>query len=912
MLDIYHLRCNYEVNPIGIDDSNPLLAWHLRSDRRLAAQSAYRILVQEGNKTVWDSFKEPSNRPGAVYSGPALQSFQVLTWQVKVWDEADTEGPWSEQASWEMGILNHADWGAVKWIVPEEHKHSGGFNPCPYLRALFTFPAKPVLKVRGYASAHGVYELYVNGSITGDCLFAPGFTSYRKRIRYQVYDITDMLRIGDNIVGAVLGDGWFRGKAGPFGRRNTFGTDLAFLFCLRVEYEDGTAEWIHPENPWRACTGPILKSDMVEGEIYDARLEMPGWNETGFDDSSWNPAKEIEFPMDRLVAGAGPPVRRRERFSPQVLFTPNGETVLDMGQNFAGRVKIRVSGSAGSSVRLIHGETLDQNGNFTLSNLVMSRKKTFQEVCYILKGGAEEVYEPHFTFHGFRYVLVLVEGFSRDIREGDFEGIAVYSDFEDAGSFTCSDPDLQRLFNNITWSMKSNFLEIPTDCPQRERAGWTGDAQIFASTASYIGDISGFLTRWLDDVAADQRPDGAVPIIVPAINLGFLSGIAISAGWGDAVAIIPRVLYQFYGDERILERFYPAMKAWADYMISRSGKPHWSRRFSIRRLLRGTGDARWIWDRDFHFGEWLEPGENRTADVLVNLVFSRPSVATAYLSYTCGIVAATAEILGNKADARRYKEVREKSASAWTDEFSCKDGSRLRPDRQATYVRALAFDLLPEQKRKQAAARLAELVEKNGYHIGTGFLATASLCHELTRAGYPDIAYRLLMQKEAPSWLYEVEKGATTIWESWDVIKADGRIGFSSLNHYSPGAVGAWFFDTIAGLGSEGPGFQRLKLKPQPGGSLQSASAWHETPYGRSECGWEIVNGEIIISILIPPGVTASLTLPRGAAGTDISDTDIRTVQSRDQFSINRTGEDVVIKLGSGKYNFSCPCRTEK
>ena len=940
-LQVEDLRCEYIANPLGLDVVRPRLSWKLVSDRRGVVQSAYQIRVSEGSTEQWDSGKVQSDQSlHVVYDGPSPRSGQRYTWQVRVWDNFDLPSEWSAADWWEMGLLQAADWQA-HWIEPAWQEDPNAFNPSPYLRRGFVL-AQPIVSARVYVTAHGLYELSLNGRRVGQDYFTPGFTSYSHRLQYQTYDVSELLNDGKNVLGVVLGDGWYRGSVGISGVRNLYGKHLGLLLQLQVRYADGSEQLIVSDDEWKATTGPILKSDLQAGEIYDARLEMPGWNELDFDESGWQGVRMVDYNLDHpigthsdvgpwssqllvsdynlhnLVGTNSPLPRHQERFVPiEILTTPNGETVVDMGQNFSGVVQLRVSGPAGTAVRLQHGEALDKDGNFTMEHLGLPPilPPPSQEVFYTLKGIGEEVYTPSFTTQGFRYVKV--EGFPGTPRPENFTGIAIYSNLAETGSFTCSDSLLNGLQHNILWSQKSNFLEIPTDCPTRERAGWTGDAQVFVATGSFLMETAPFFTKWLKDLVAEQEPSGRVANIIPSPESGMLAEanavlnlVKGAAGWGDAATIIPWRLYQIYGDQRILDEQYTSMKAWVSYQSQQAANKYDPQSYTPPkyRERKPLEHELYLWDTNFHWGEWLEPN-----DPVPTLLFggrtpasepilSAPEVATAYFAYSAHLLAQAARVLGKEADVRQYTALSQKVKAAYVTEFVTDEG-RIKSDKQASYVRALAFDLLPEPLRPVAARHLAELVRSADTHLGTGFLSTPYLCPVLADNGYLDLAYALLMQTTEPSWLYSVKKGATTIWESWNGIDAEGN-PHNSLNHYSYGAIGNWLYGVVVGLEAAAPGYKHIKFQPQPGGGLTHASATYESLYGKIEARWHLEEGSFTYDITVPNNTTATVVIP-ASLGHQVSERGQKLENVEGVSHVSHEPEATYIEVGSGSYTFN-------
>jgi len=921
---VQDLRCEYQDNPLGIDVVPPRLSWKLASEQRGVVQSAYQIQVTDTSKVLWETGKVLSHQSIHVpYGGSALRSGERCTWRVRVWDGHDQPSAWSEPAWWEMGLLHPSDWHA-HWIEPGWQEDKSAEPPCPYLRTTFSVDG-PVSRARAYITSLGCYELFLNGQRVGDACFTPGYTSYHRRLQYQTYDITALLQEGENAIGVILGDGWYRGKLGAFSQRNTYGERLALLVQLHLRYADGHQQLVLSDEGWQATTGPLLRSDLQAGEVYDARMEMPGWNRPGFDARQWQKVEVVSYPKDHLVATNGPLVRSHEEITPIALVrTPNGETVVDMGQNFAGVVRFSVQGPAGTTVRLQHGETLDAQGNFTTAHLQVPHG--FQEVRYTLKGDAEEVYTPHFTFHGFRYVKV--EGFPGMLRSEQFTGLALYSAMPETGSFECSDPLINRLQQNILWSQKSNVLEIPTDCPTRERTGYTGDVQVFARTSSFLMQTAGFLSKWLKDLAAEQMADGQAANLVPspqrarpakAVSVPWITravpypgkSFPGSAGWADAAVIVPWTLYECYGDQRVLEEQYASMKAWVEYMRKQAKKQPWMRR--INPMVWNNREKRpyqaYLWDTGFHFGEWLEPDESlfgpkMMIGILKRMLFSAPLVATAYFAYSTHILAETAQVLGKEEEALEYGTLHQRIKEAYQATFIGPD-ERVHPDKQASYVRALAFDLVPPALQRAAVDHLVRLIQENDYHLGVGFLSTPFLCHVLSLHGQLGVAYALLKQDTIPSWLYEVKKGATTIWEDWDGIGENGTPK-GSLNHYSKGAVGSWLYQVVAGIEPGTPGYKHMRFRPRPGGGLTAASARYHSLYGVIASSWQMRDGTFTLTVTVPANTTATVFLP-GAEASRVTEGGQAVETAEGVIQVSQEQEATLIEVGSGTYVFAYP-----
>jgi alpha-L-rhamnosidase len=849
-LKVKQLRCEYKIDPVGIDVAKPRLSWQLESTEKNVMQTAYEVQVSPSEKelakekVIWESGDVKSDESvGVEYAGPALMSAKTYFWHVRVWDNHGHATEWSAPAKWEMALLDRSDWKA-SWITPNLTEDETKSNPAPLLRKEFTINARnKIERARLYASAMGLYEMNLNGKRVGDQYFTPGWTAYDFRLQYQTYDVTDSVKNGANCLGAMLGDGWFRGHMVYDGRRNNYGKKVALLAQLVVTYTDGTHEVIGTEGTWRASTGPVLLSDIYDGETYDARLEKGGWNAVGFDDKDWKSVIVIEAPHATLLAAAGPPVKKIEEVKAvKVLRTPAGDTVVDMGQNMVGWVKFRVTAPAGTTITLRHAEVLDKAGNFYTENL----REAKETIRYTSRGSGQEVFEPHFTFQGFRYVAV--SGWPGEVRPEDFTGVVVHSAIARTGNFETSSVMLNQLEHNVLWGQKGNFLDVPTDCPQRdERLGWTGDAQVFSPTASFNFETVEFYEKWLKDLALDQQDDGAVPHVIPNIlSHTTRKGDSASSGWADVSVVVPWTVYQSFGDRRVLEQQYPSMKAWVEYMRKQAGE-------------------KYLYNTGFTFGDWLAfattdsdyPGATTDKDFL----------QTAYFAHSTELLAKTAAVLEKKEDAAEYRALDEKIKAAFLREFVTPNG-RLSSNTQTAYTLALTFDLLPESMRAEAAERLAADVRKFG-HLTTGFLGASNLTWALSDSGHLDEAYLLLNRTEYPSWLYPITKGATTIWERWDGIKEDGSFqdpGMNSFNHYAYGAIGMWMYGVVAGIRIDEakPGYKHILFAPRPGGGLTYARASVDSVYGRVSSGWQIADGKLKLKVEVPPNTTATVSLPGG------------------------------------------------
>jgi alpha-L-rhamnosidase len=837
-------RVWFEQRPVGptlgIGDAAPRVSWLIAEGVR---QVEYELETLDDNGEVVLSGRVRSELSRlADWPGMPMKSRERRQLRVHAWT-SNGRNEWSEPIVVEAGLLERGDWVAdfvsPSLSVPDS---SATARTAYRLRAEFTVSA-PFTKARIYSTAHGVYSLEVNstGLDIGD--LAPGWTSYRHELRYQTSDVTSLLEQGENAVGVLLADGWYRGRLGfNGGLWNNYGDDLSVLLQLELTSPEGDVSVIPLEPSWTWTTAPIVATGLYEGETFDARQEIAGWSAAGFDDSSWQSATRLPlagFPAS-LNAPDGPPINTTERLpAVTVDHLANGRIRLDFGQNMAGKVEITVDAPAGHVVSIHH------DGELAIRPL-----RTAAALDTFVGAGIGRVtWTPRFTLHGFRYVEL--EGWPGAFEPGDAVALVVHSDMERTGWFESSNPLLNRLHENVVWSMRSNFVDIPTDCPQRdERLGWTGDIQVFAPTASFIYSVYGTLQGWLRDLASEQTQFGSVPNFVPWIECGFPSDPA--AAWGDAAVIVPWVLYERYGDDAILRQQYESMKAWVEQMATLAGK-------------------RELWDQGFQLGDWLDPAAPPDNPAASNT--DKYIVATAYRIKSTRIMAQTARLLGAIDDASHFERMAERTLTAFRREYVTPSG-RLASDTPTAYSLALVFDLLEKKQRVTAGKRLAELVEASNFHITTGFVGTPIVCDALAVTGSIDAAYHLLMQEGLPSWLYPVTMGATTIWERWDSLLPDGTVNsgeMTSFNHYALGAVADFMHRVVAGLAPAAPGYSKLRIAPQPGAGLRSASASHMTPYGHASSSWTRTGTSFELRVTVPNGCTAAVILPGGANETRIA-----------------------------------------
>jgi alpha-L-rhamnosidase len=880
-LIVDELTCEYKKNPLGIDIKRPRISWKIQSDQRGTMQMAYQLQVANDvdfSAPIWDTGRIESDESIHIeYDGPNVSSRKRYYFRVKIWDNFDRESNWSEIAWWETALLTPEEWKAA-WITPDSKAIDPLAEPAFLLRKEFTLKSG-VSSARIYGTGVGLYELFLNGERVGDDLLAPGWTSYHKRLQYQSYDVTEEIQAGANAIGIMLADGWYKGNLVRENNRNIYGNKRAAFFQLHVTYDDGAEQVIATDSTWKASTGPILFSEIYHGETYDARQEQEGWCKAHFNDQDWAETIIQEMPITELVAQENVPVRVTEVLKPVEAFvTPAGDTVLDMGQNMVGRIRFKVSAPLGTRIVLKHAEVLDQDGNIYFGNLKFAKQK----VEYVTKGEETEVYAPHFTFQGFRYVKI--EGYpgqEHGLPLEHFTGEVIHSDMEPAGVFECSDPSVNRLQQNIVWGQRGNFLDVPTDCPQRsERLGWTADAQVFVQTALFNYHGGSFFTKWLRDLKADQLPDGNVPFVIPNVEGG--KG---SAAWGDAATIIPWTVYQTYGDKRLLAEQYDSMKAWVEY-------------------IRRQGKNEYLWNTGFHFGDWLALDAKENSFVGAT---PKDFIATVFYAYSTRILRDAAEVLRKTEEVQEYSDLLNKIMEQFNQEFVSPSGRLVSPT-QTAHIIALMFDMVNGKAKERTAYELNELIVQNDYHLNTGFVGTPYICFALSKGGYHETAVKLLMKDDYPSWLYQIKKGATTVWEHWDSIKPDGSFWsdqMNSFNHYAYGSVGNWMYKMIAGLDMDdrSPAYKKIKIEPKFAGiSLTSAKAVHESMYGQILSSWHLTHEEVELEVKIPANTTAEVLLPQ-AKLADVLEGN-QPLAIGDIHSYQETSEGVKLIVGSGSYHF--------
>ncbi|MDR0475240.1 MAG: glycoside hydrolase family 78 protein [Treponema sp.] len=844
MLKITEPRCEYRINPLGIPTAEPRFSWKIETDKTGVMQTAYNLQIalsgDFSGKLIDSGLVESGESHLVEIKGEQFPSSAKRFWRVKIQDNQGEESPWSETASFETSLLDKNGWKAV--FISAEDEQAASSSAVTALRKEFIV-SKKIKSARLYASAKGLYEAYCNGSKVGNEVLSPGFTEYGKRILFQTYDVTGLLKQGGNALGFMAGPGWYKGNIGwQENSRNLYGKRTAVIAQLLISFEDGTNEVIKSDASWLCGKTQITFAEIYHGETCDARLEEKGWSESGFDAKAWQPVFVESNDLSALFPDDGLPVTEHERFKPKAFFTtPGGDKVIDFGQNISGYVSFKVKGKAGDKVKIRHAEILDAAGNFYTKNLRTAK----QAVEYTLKGGEEETYKPRFTFHGFRYIAV--DEFPGTINPDSFEAVAVYSDMKPLGSFKSSEPLLNQFVSNVGWSMRDNFVDIPSDCPQRnERMGWTGDAEIFARSAGLIMETAPFFRKWLKCVAVSHYPDGRVPHVVPDVltriaeREGRTANEAGATAWADAAVIIPWMVYAYFGDKRILEEQYPSMKKWVEF-------------------IRGAAQDGALFNSGFHYGDWvaLDAKEGSYFGATPNDL-----CATAFYAYSAKLLAKAAEIIGKKDEAEEYRKLYDRVAEAFGREFFTPTG-RIAARTQTSCILPLHFGLCPPHAKERTLNTYIDLLKENNNHLTTGFLGTPFACRVLADNGRLDLAYELLFKNDFPSWLYQITKGATTIWEHWDGLKPDGTMwspDMNSFNHYAYGAVYDWVFTDVGGIDTEeAAGFKRIVLKPRPGGPLSWAESSYESPYGAIYLRWEKQGNKIKLDVKVPPNTTAQL-----------------------------------------------------
>jgi alpha-L-rhamnosidase len=878
---VRYLRCEYRVNPIGIDAKHPRFSWEVEADRRAVKQSAYQLLIASDSNLLneeeadrWNSGKVNSDAAFSIsYRGQELRSGEQSFWKVRIWDEKGQVSDWSTVQSFRMGLLNPEDWkaqwigfdegrvipkGVKPWVVRKKRRDKPAYiaMPIAYLRR--DFECSDVEEGILNITALGMYEVYINGSKVSKDLYTPGWTDYEKRILYQTYDVSAFLIAGKNTIALKLADGWYSGNMADRGQFH-YGHHPRVKAQLALS-SGSVKQLIVTDASWRATHGPLLESDLIAGEVYDARLEKDGWCLPSGSTDDWRPVNVVDTITAPLYAYNGAGIQAFDRIEPfEFTQIASNKYLINFGQNLAGFVQLRVSGNRGDSVHMRFGERLNEDGSLHTRNLRSARASD----TYVLKGEGVEAWEPSFTYHGFQYAEITT---SIQLSADQLHAIALRAHTPEVSQFSCSDPLINRIRENILWSQRSNYLEVPTDCPQRdERLGWTGDAQLFMSTAMFQTDLASFYEKWVTDILDGQYENGRMPSTAPKIYL------RVAMGWGDAGVIMPYLFYQNYGDTSMLRRCLPAMELWMDYLAS-----HHDGYIS-------TMDS---------YGDWQHVKEETPI----------PLLATAFHKHDADLLAEMAMVLGEQEKSAHYAALSDSIATAFRVHFIGED-QRLKTPTQTAYLLALNFGLYENEHERSAAHHLMEMIEENGYALTTGIIGTSMLLPTLSKLGAGALALRLLQSTAYPSWGYQIAQGATTTWERWNGVTDTS--GFhsdstNSLNHYAMGSCGQWLYAHLAGIRAQAPGYKEIEIAPYVQGSISWAEASYQSISGLIRCRWERDGNHLSVALSIPPNTSGWLCLPvkslaeNGVAMQNVDG--VKEVQSLDGL--------LRVRLGSGTYQF--------
>lgn len=837
-----NLKTEYLKNPVGIDIRNLRLFWNCEDGIK---QTAYQIIASVDNEIILDTGKVASSQMTGIPFGENVNSKTRVYWKVKLWDENDVEGNWSDTAFFETAFLNPAEWKA-KWICGNYKVNKKERYPVDCFKKTFSVK-KEVKSARLYATACGLYEISLNNGNSVNMPLAPGITDYRKRVQYQTYDVTELIKKGENVITAMLSDGWYRGSCGAWGLKNQYGTETKLLAQLEIKYTDGSQDTVVTDSSWLwSNDGPITFADIQDGEIIQAE-KAPSYS------------KNAKVTSHDVVPSCSNnvPIAEMETFKGKIHKSPKGKRIIDFGQNLAGYVSFAVSAKKGQKITMRFGELIGEDGELTLKNIQCSSKKKttpLQKIEYYCKDGVN-TYKTKFAIFGFRYVEIDTD---IDVNEEDFTAIAVYSKMEETGFFDSSNELLNKFVTATKWSTKSNSTDLPTDCPTRERHGWLGDAQIFCNTASYLFDYIAFAKKYENDICDAQHKNGNYTQIVPVGGVDFyMNAMDGSAGWSDAGIFIPYRLYKKYGDIQLLKDKYESMRKFAEYKIKTLGK------WYLTSLPTGVGLKHFknISNYGQSYGEWAEPKDVKAFEIS-DFICPHPEETTAYIVYMLQCMAEIAKLLGKESDEKRFLKYAESAKLGYQKLVSTKKYT-LDTDRQAKLVRPLYFDLLDGKQKEFAEKRLIKALDNYGWRLGTGFLSTPLILYVLEKID-KEYAYRLLENEKMPGWLFMTKSGATTIWESWEGTEAQG--GIASLNHYSKGAVCEWIFKVMCGIQVDGE--NHFAIKPLPGGHFTYANARYKSIYGEVYSGWKKENGKYLYDIKIPANTTAEIILPNNTVKT--------------------------------------------
>ncbi len=849
-------------NPIGYNLDKLSFSWRLPDGAENAKQTAYRIVTGRTpdvfSSVVWDSGKVLSDQSVHVpYGGKALDSRERIYWCVRFWNADGRPSAWSDVAFAEAGLLRNSDWSG-KWIFSPEPRVKktlkidrppfrsepvGDYVPPAYFRKE-TELGGGIASARLYVASRGVFRFFVNGRrVGGDC-FGTGWTDYNIRIQTNTYDITKMLRSGKNTFAAIIGDGWYSGKVGwDVNRRGRYGDRPELLAQVEIVFKDGSKKVVATDCSWKYSYGAIVVSDIMDGEIYDARLEMDGWNANDFDDSQWRtPAEKNVEPKPLLEPRRNRMATVMDELTPlSVRKIARGTYIFDLGQNMVGWVRIKIPAQRNKTVKLRFAEMLNKDGTLYVANY----RSALSEDYYTSAGGVRpDEWEPTFTYHGFRYVEVSGLPENIEARPDWLTGVVVYNDMPQTGSFVCSNPKINRLQSCIQWGQRGNFLSVPTDCPQRnERLGWSGDAQVFCPTAAFNMDVSAFFEKWLRDLADTADLHGAPADVAPYYPTGFGK-----AAWADAIAVCPWEMYMAYGDKKVLENYYPYAKSWVEYM----------KRTSKNLVRPATG-----------YGDWLQP--NGKADSSASDA-PKDLIGTAYFVRSADLASKMAIVLGKDGDAKQLATLAGDVRAAFMKAYVSPDGT-VKSDSQTAYLLTLGFDIAPENMRAKIFEKFLAALKRDGCKLNTGFVGTPLLNPVLTRFGRTDLAYRLILNECYPSWLYPLNQGATTMWERWNSYSHENGFGsarMNSFNHYAYGAIGQWLYKDVAGIwyDENNAGYGNVVYAPKIGGGLTFAAGSHETPYGSASSSWRVSDGVMEWTVVVPQNAAGTIVFPTKNLGS--------------------------------------------
>ncbi|UMB54125.1 glycoside hydrolase family 78 protein [Lutibacter sp. A64] len=876
-------------NPIGFYDSEPTFSWELPVLENNKSQSAYQIVVASSldllsnNADLWDSKKQKSEQSTWIkYEGKSLQSRQKVYWKVKYWNQDGQASTWSAINTFELGLLNNSDWKA-QWIGLDTKKEKlmgsqdNLIHRPQYLRKGFEL-SNDVTSARLYITAKGVFDVKINGKDVSDDVMPPGYTPYKERIETITYDVTNLIKSGQNAIGVELAAGWHSGRLGWM-KSYWSDTETPKIICqLELTMKDGSKKVIVTDAGWKGTTnGPIRLSEIYDGETYDANLEMPKWTTTNFSDKNWKAVNV--FPVEdkiRLEPKRHTTVKGKIELPTKEVIEKDGAVIFDLQQNMVGVPVLKVPMKKGETLKIRFAEMLSPDGSFYTDNYRTAQSTNYYTAS---KDGVIE-WSPKFTFHGFRYVEL--SGYNTAVKPTKdwVTGLVQYSDFEENGTFTSSSAKLNQLQSNIVWGLRGNFFDIPTDCPQRdERMGWTADAQVFGPTSMFNADVYGFWASWLQSVRESQYDNGGIPWVVPDV----LYNNKVSAGWGDACTIIPWKIYYRTGDTRILEENYEMMKGWVAYHKSVS-----------KGYISSMGG----------FADWLQPlpaNGNNKGDT------SHSLIGTAFFAHSAKLTAQAAKVLGKTEEYNKYTKLYKSIAKAFDAAFFNENGKiKGVAETQTSYLMALAFDLLPESKQKNAQTNLLRKLSDADNHLRTGFLGTPLLSEVLDETGGIDLMYKLLFNETYPSWFYSINQGATTIWERWNSYSKEEGFNsqkMNSLNHYAYGAIGEWMYERIAGIAPLEAGYKVIEIAPQARQPLTSASASLNTPYGKVSSSWEIKNNEFQLNIVIPPNTSAKVIIPANSNEELLLNANIFK-NNKNVKLINKSSSSFELLVQPGNYKF--------